>query len=207
MVTLNSVIILIIVFSTSIWVYLDASKLDTKKFKGLNGPVGFCICSLLLWIIAFPYYLVKRKTIINGTAVLKPGVLDTDKGLSQNIGLMPASPSHQKGLLILLWILPAVVILLAVFNSPGLPGCAAAETKQLVTKIIVNTVRNNGLDVNASNIELNYISLVDKSSLGTLTCSCQVTISLGGEKEEQFITYSVSKDENRAGGFIVLIHG
>jgi hypothetical protein len=65
-------IISIIIIATSIWVYFDAKKIGVKKSgekaqtgKGaLNmGPLGWAICSLLLWIIMFPLYLIKRPSL------------------------------------------------------------------------------------------------------------------------------------------------
>jgi hypothetical protein len=61
----------LLVICSSVWVYIDASNLCTNKYKGFIGPMGFCVCCLLLWIVFFPFYLVKRKSIINGKAVLK----------------------------------------------------------------------------------------------------------------------------------------
>jgi hypothetical protein len=62
-------LILLIVIGTSIWVYFDAKsigvkksgeKAQTGKVQTDMGPVGWAICCLLLWIIAFPLYLFKR---------------------------------------------------------------------------------------------------------------------------------------------------
>lgn len=57
----------IMVISTSIWVWIDASKIGARKglVKGLTnmGPFGWFICSLLIWIITFPIYLIKRESI------------------------------------------------------------------------------------------------------------------------------------------------
>jgi hypothetical protein len=62
-------LILLIVIGTSIWVYFDARNIGVKKSgeKAKSGklsvdmgPLGWGICCLLLWIIAFPVYLFKR---------------------------------------------------------------------------------------------------------------------------------------------------
>jgi hypothetical protein len=63
--------ILLIVIGTSTWVYFDAKSIGVKKsgekapvktgsVQADMGPVGWAICCLLLWIIAFPLYLFKR---------------------------------------------------------------------------------------------------------------------------------------------------
>jgi hypothetical protein len=55
-------VIWIIVLGTSIWVYFDAKSIGIKKgqIKGISGPGGWFFACLLLWIVAFPHYLVKR---------------------------------------------------------------------------------------------------------------------------------------------------
>jgi hypothetical protein len=64
----------LIVVLTSIWVMIDAKIIGVKKGQvaGLLdlGPWGWFFCSLLLWIVAFPYYLIKRCEYkrINGRA-------------------------------------------------------------------------------------------------------------------------------------------
>ncbi len=59
---------LILVLGTSIWAYFDANSIGVKKgqLKGLAdlSPVGWFFSCLLLWIIAFPLYLVKRTEYI-----------------------------------------------------------------------------------------------------------------------------------------------
>jgi len=58
-------IILIIVLATSIWVLIDAKTIGVKKgqIKGIAdmGPWGWFFVCLLLWIIGFPFYLIKRE--------------------------------------------------------------------------------------------------------------------------------------------------
>ena len=63
----------IIILVSSIWVGIDSSKLELKKYKsGISyGPVVMVILCLLLWIVAFPWYLIVRGKIKAGTAKLK----------------------------------------------------------------------------------------------------------------------------------------
>jgi len=64
--------ILLLVVVTSIWVFVDAKKIGVKKgqVKGLAdlGPAGWLFACLLLWIVAFPLYLIKRPELkqVNG---------------------------------------------------------------------------------------------------------------------------------------------
>lgn len=63
---------IIVVLGTSVWVALDASKHKLAQYQnGLGGPVGACLGSLLLWIIAFPWYLAIRSRIRAGVQPLK----------------------------------------------------------------------------------------------------------------------------------------
>jgi hypothetical protein len=64
-------ILLLIVLATSIWAALDAQALiakgaDRNSLGG--GPAAIFVGCLLLWIVVFPYYLVKRSKINGGSA-------------------------------------------------------------------------------------------------------------------------------------------
>lgn len=55
----------LLVFVTSIWVFIDAMNIGVKsgQLSGLAGmgPGGWLFSCLLLWIVAFPYYLSRRE--------------------------------------------------------------------------------------------------------------------------------------------------
>jgi hypothetical protein len=55
-------LVLLIVVGTTIWVGVDASKRDWSAGggSGANSTAGWVIACLLLWILFFPMYLVKR---------------------------------------------------------------------------------------------------------------------------------------------------
>lgn len=54
----------LVVIATSIWMAVDASQLgyDKRDLRGLAAmsPAGWLLAGLLLWIVAFPMYLIKR---------------------------------------------------------------------------------------------------------------------------------------------------
>lgn len=56
----------LVVLGTSVWVLVDARRrgMTKGKVKGFfnMGPAGWFLSCLLLWIVAFPAYLVKRRT-------------------------------------------------------------------------------------------------------------------------------------------------
>jgi uncharacterized membrane protein len=57
-------LVLTVVIGTSLWVLIDSRSCGVRKgvIKGFfdMGRAGWFFCCLLLWIVAFPAYLVKR---------------------------------------------------------------------------------------------------------------------------------------------------
>ena len=57
----------LVVLGTSVWVLVDARRrgITKGKIKGFfnMGPAGWFFSCLLMWIVAFPAYLVKRRTL------------------------------------------------------------------------------------------------------------------------------------------------
>jgi hypothetical protein len=57
----------------ALWVYIDAKKIGVSKgqVRGLAdmGPAAWFWATLLLWIIAFPYYLTKRSAFQHANRV------------------------------------------------------------------------------------------------------------------------------------------
>jgi len=58
----------LVVLASSIWMASDAARIgyDKRDIRGVAGmgPVGWLVCGLFLWIIAFPLYLIKRPELI-----------------------------------------------------------------------------------------------------------------------------------------------
>jgi hypothetical protein len=61
-------LIVLVVVGTTIWVGLDASKRD---WRGGSGTATWVVGCILLWIVIFPIYIVKR-----GRAPLKDAPVD-----------------------------------------------------------------------------------------------------------------------------------
>ena len=55
------------ILGTATWVLFDAKKIGARKglTKGMSdmGPWGWFVGCVLLWIVAFPLYLIKRSDI------------------------------------------------------------------------------------------------------------------------------------------------
>src|SRR5687767_4633351 len=67
-----------VILLTAIWAAIDSSKLQLRRYKsGISySPVVVFLLFLLLWIVAFPWYLSMRYKIRTGTALLKGGAPD-----------------------------------------------------------------------------------------------------------------------------------
>ena len=79
----NAILVLLslLVLGTSVWVYFDATnigvkktgeKAQTGKFHVDMGPVGWAVCCLLLWIVAFPAYLILRPQFLTKFQPIRP---------------------------------------------------------------------------------------------------------------------------------------
>lgn len=66
---------LAMILISSMWAGMESSQIKLKNYQSRisNGPVMIFFACVLLWFIAFPWFLIMRHKIINGTAVLKPG--------------------------------------------------------------------------------------------------------------------------------------
>ncbi len=69
-------LILVIVIATSVWVAFDARSIGVRKGKIEGffnmGAAGWFFSCLLLWVVAFPAYLVKRGAYRAANAPVSP---------------------------------------------------------------------------------------------------------------------------------------
>ncbi|MDB6028174.1 MAG: hypothetical protein JWM68_4397 [Verrucomicrobiales bacterium] len=63
----------IVILLTAPWAAIDSSKIQLRRYKSgiAYGPIALFVLCLLLWIVAFPWYLSMRYKIRTRTAVLK----------------------------------------------------------------------------------------------------------------------------------------
>ena len=65
--SLNATVFLLVI-GTTIWVGFDASTnrvtSDDKEYNWSNGALAWVIGCILLWIVVFPFYLVRRARVL-----------------------------------------------------------------------------------------------------------------------------------------------
>jgi hypothetical protein len=85
--------VLLVVIGTAIWVDQDARKLvsagATKTQLGGTSPIAWSIGTLLIWIIVFPWYVVKRAKVIRELGVSKNSPSSTVGSATQLAGPLP----------------------------------------------------------------------------------------------------------------------
>lgn len=121
---LNAIIIAVVAVS-AVWVYLDATKNKIGKIpdgKGMfNMSAGaWGVVTLLLWIIGFPAYLIKRGDLIE-KAKENPIEVKGRGGKAAALSIIGG-----------LWVLMSV----GGADLSALPGCDSADAKSLVGQII-----------------------------------------------------------------------
>jgi hypothetical protein len=68
-----STVVWLMVIGTSVWAAVSAKRLEFRKYRsGLaSGPTAVFLVNVLLWIVAFPWFLTVRDKIKEGSAELK----------------------------------------------------------------------------------------------------------------------------------------
>ncbi len=123
---LNAIIVTLIVV-ISIWVYLDATKNKIGKVPGGQGVFNmsagaWAVVTLLLWIIGFPAYLIKRGSLI---ATAKEHPVDAGGRGAKTAALAIVGGA---------WVLAAFSMAM----DSRLPSCDSAEATQLVGKVLTD---------------------------------------------------------------------
>lgn len=85
-VLMTSLLVLLVVVGTTIWIGTDASKRDWSDDSFANSTTKWVIGSVLLWIVVFPVYLARRNRV-----PLKDAGRDTAARASAAI--IPAAPA------------------------------------------------------------------------------------------------------------------
>jgi len=183
---LNAIIVAVVAVS-AVWVYLDATKNKIGKIpdgKGMfNMSAGaWGVVTLLLWIIGFPAYLIKRGTLIE-KAKENPIEISGRNGKTAALSIVGG-----------LWVFMSLVGT----ALSGLPGCDSTDTKSLLGQII-----NSMPLVKASGAQ--FVSVKNVAEQGfnkqAQIRSCSGTlVTTAGENNLQ---YSVKWGNKKKGEFYV----
>ncbi|MGH8396828.1 MAG: hypothetical protein ACRETA_01095 [Gammaproteobacteria bacterium] len=170
---INAIIVAVVVI-TAVWVYIDATKNKIGKIHGIKSVFNMSagawgVVTLLLWIIGFPAYLIKRSDLI-------------DKAKEN-----PVEAKGRAAKAIALSIVGVCVLVLIVYSanfSSSLPACNDADAQSLVGSIV-----NDMSIVKAAGAQ--FVSLKNISELGfnqdTQTRSCSATLVTSiGENDLQY---------------------
>lgn len=174
----------VIITGTAIWVYLDATRNKIGKIANTGGMFNMSAgawgtVTLLLWIVGFPAYLIKRSSLITlaskqpievGGRAVKSVVLAIVGGAS----IAFSAASYMSGSI--------------------LPSCNAPETISLAEQMIRNApvIKLNGIQVKGISLpaEKSYDASANKR-----TCRAILTHALG----EESIQYTVEWHDKAKG--------
>ncbi|MBB6184785.1 hypothetical protein [Oleiagrimonas soli] len=125
---MTGLLILLLVSASAVWVYLDASRNEIGHDPNRSGLFNMSagawgLASLLIWIIGFPAYIIKRKSLVEHA---KSNPHPVKNRLLKSFGFAAT------GLLL---------IAFTVFNQPAqaLPSC----TDPHVTNLLMNVLRTS----------------------------------------------------------------
>lgn len=170
---LNNIIFGLVTFS-ALWVYADASqnKIGNTPHKSLLnvGGAGWwgSLC-LLLWIVAFPLYLLNRKKLIN---------------LAKEY---PVESKHRNfKILVFFAIFITSLWFSFISTSPKLPNCSDQSTINTLKSAISSTPAYKILNI--QNIEINNVSERPSSTKDKKICRASLEIPNIGS---QVIYYSI----------------
>lgn len=75
---MSTAVVVSVVAASSVWVYFDATKNKIGKLSGAKGMFNmsagaWAVATLLLWIVTFPAYLIKRSSLMASAATTPVG--------------------------------------------------------------------------------------------------------------------------------------
>lgn len=176
--------VVLVIAASGIWVYMDATKNKIGKVSGkgglLNLPAGALAgATLMLWIVTFPLYLIKRKSLI------------------EQAKESPSEPAGKVAFGVCAVIFLAFSV--ATISATTLPACDNAATLQLANQVIHNSpvLKLMGVDLGQiqNPAEQNYKN-------GKRICRGFIKNPLGGQTP---INYSVSWHDKSKGMIYVEI--
>jgi hypothetical protein len=182
------VIIVAVVSISATWVYLDATKNNIGEIPDAKGMFNISAgawgtITLLLWIIGFPAYLIKRGDLI---------IRANDN---------PVTATGRGGKAALFSVIGGLWIILTIGAVVSVPQCGDQETTDLV-KEIANREMGDQLGAEAAKMFSYTVGVIRTTSTNEQTgaheCAAQLGIiaSNTGQTNEIPITYSIEMTDN-----------
>lgn len=178
----------VFVVVSALWVYVDASK---HKI-GRTGSGGFFDIGagawgavvLLLWIVGFPAYLIKRNKLI-------------EKAKQQPVE--PTARGFKIAIFVVITLLVAYSSFATVMQAAQLPNCDDTEVAETLKKAITNSPAYKLLGV--SDIEIKDVS--ERPSSTEDKKICRGSLVLGKDLGQQVIYFSIDWQNKDKGEFWV----
>jgi hypothetical protein len=178
------IILPLIIAASSVWVYVDSTNNKIGKIPDQSGffnlhAGAWAVVTMVLWIVGFPAYLIKRKSLIE---LAKEKPIDVSNPLPKTAGLVVAG---------LAWVLASFPF------SPSVPSCSDSATTDLVIEISKGELASQApqlkskIDDGSLTMVVDAIRTTDvNEKTGANTCAAGLKVSNDGEVNTLPITYS-----------------
>ena len=182
-----NIILSIIVTISALWVYIDASKnkIGNSPQGGLlNVGAGgwWGVLCLLLWVVIFPLYLIKRSKLI---AFAKAN---------------PAEPKNRNIKIGIFSFIAVITIWWNVFSTQeNLPDCNDPQAVDTLKSALIDTPIYKMLGVN----EIQITDISERPSTTEDKRICRASLHLGDNYGSQVIYFSIDWQNKETGEFWV----
>lgn len=168
----------IVVGLSTLWVYWDATQHKIGKTEKNKFSAGaYATATLLLWIIGFPYYLIRRKKLIQEAK--EHPVEPKARWFKFGVFLVLAAVQ------IFGWVAVQIYAWSLNYTSYGYPKCFSQQAKAEFIRVIDNApfARTSGLSVVLVE-DQKYVSGSDDGKI--MTCSASILFNNGATKKYYF---------------------
>lgn len=182
-----NIILSIIVTISALWVYIDASKnkIGNSPQGGLlnvGGAGWWGVLCLLLWVVIFPLYLIKRSKLI---AFAKAN---------------PAEPKNRNIKIGIFSFIAVITIWWNVFSTQeNLPDCNDPQAVDTLKSALIDTPIYKMLGVN----EIQITDISERPSTTEDKRICRASLHLGDNYGSQVIYFSIDWQNKETGEFWV----
>lgn len=182
-----NIILSIIVTISALWVYIDASKnkIGNSPQGGLlnvGGAGWWGVLCLLLWVVIFPLYLIKRSKLI---AFAKAN---------------PAEPKNRNIKIGVFSFIAVITIWWNVFSTQeNLPDCNDPQAVDTLKSALIDTPIYKMLGVN----EIQITDISERPSTTEDKRICRASLHLGDNYGSQVIYFSIDWQNKETGEFWV----